>query len=77
MGKCKKRNFNRNKNSEALSIKREDAVSSILKNVKSGNFNNKTSDLITLFGIGLEELSEAGASYEEIMALKKLYPFKY
>jgi len=76
MGKCKKRNFNRSRNSEGLSIKREDAVSSILKDIKSGNFSNKTNDLMTLFGIGLEELSEAGASYEAIMALKKLYPFK-
>lgn len=75
MGKCKKRNFNKYKNNEALSLKRADAVNSIIKDIKNNNYSEQTKDLITLFGITAEELSEAGATYEELMAIKYIFSF--
>ncbi len=69
MGKCIKRTIHKKHNSYHMT--REEAVSSIFKifNTKnSPNYNNAL-DLISLFGISAEELSEAGLSYENLKAL--------
>lgn len=72
MGKSKKRIFNKHKNANGSSIKREDAVKSILKSIKNNILDVETKNLISLFGISAEELAEAGATYEELKALKSL-----
>ena len=71
MGKSKKRIFNKNKIVET-SIRREDAVRSVLKSIKGNLLDVETKNLISLFGISAEELAESGASYEELRALKNL-----
>ncbi len=71
MGKSKKRIFNKNK-IIPTSIRRDDAIISILKSIKNNSLNIETKNLISLFGISAEELSESGASYEELMALKSI-----
>lgn len=74
MGKAKKRNFHtciKNKNGKAdlLSLTRKDAITNIITRIKNNDFSPETKDIIGLFGISAEELSEAGATYEELKAL--------
>ncbi len=75
MGKAKKRNFQSCINA-GISIglpatcTREDAVNFVIKNIKANNLGGQTKDVISLFGITAEELSEAGAAYEDLLALR-------
>lgn len=76
MGKAKKRSFQNCINSGGTMgalpacCSREDAVKFVIKNIKANDFGAQTKDVISLFGITAEELSEAGAAYEELVALK-------
>lgn len=78
MGKAKKRNFQNCINTGTggvmgalpSSCSRKDAVEYVIKNIKDNNFGAQTKDVISLFGITAEELAEAGASYEDLVALK-------
>lgn len=72
MGKSKKRIFNKNKITATSILRREDAIASVLKNIKCNNLDIESKNLISLFGISAEELAESGATYEELMALKTL-----
>ena len=45
---------------------RESALDSIVKNM---NNKNEVIDTVTLFGFTAEEMLEAGAEYEDVMAL--------
>ena len=45
---------------------RESALSNVIKNI---NHKNEIIDTITLFGFSAEEMLEAGAEYEDVMAL--------
>ena len=71
MGKAKKRNFHTCiKGKKDLPVfTREEAVSEIIKKIKTKKLNTETKDLISLFGITAEELTEAGAVYEDLKAL--------
>lgn len=69
MGKSKRRIFNKHKIT-ATSIKREDAISHVLKSIKNNILDIETKNLLSLFGISAEELAESGATYEELRALK-------
>ena len=60
MGKAKKRILH--KTNSNLYMTRESAVSE----------SNTVSNLITLFGLSAEELSEAGVPYENLMALRSI-----
>lgn len=82
MGKAKKRNFHTciNNSKQGCSIdtlpsafSRDEAISLIIQNVKDNNFSEETKDIISLFGITAEELAEAGASYEELLAFKSVF----
>lgn len=76
MGKAKKRNFyNCIKSNLSLNgtLKREDAVSFVIDKFKQNDFGEETKSVITLFGISAEELAEAGAAYEDLLALKALF----
>lgn len=72
MGKSKKRIFNKNKNSNGSTIKRQDTVQLIIHNIKNNLMDIETKNLISLFGITAEELAEEGATYEELKALKNI-----
>lgn len=72
MGKCKKRTLYKSNSSYFMT--REEAVNNVFK-----IFNEETSlkykeavDIISLFGISSEELSEAGLSYENLRALETM-----
>lgn len=66
MGKAKKRSFKIGIQNKFQNITREEALKYIAENIA-----NKTDviDTITLFGFTAEELLEAGAPYEDVMAL--------
>ncbi len=72
MGKSKKRIFNKNTDLKGSTFKRDDIISQILYDIRSNNLNDKTRNFISLFGITIEELSEAGAAYEELSVIKHL-----
>lgn len=69
MGKCKKRTLN--KQILNMSLSRNDAIKIIIEKVHTNNLDNESKNLLTLFGITPEELTEAGASYEEVLVLKR------
>ena len=66
MGKAKRRNFNQAVNNKFQYMTRESALESVVKNM---NNKNEVIDTITLFGFTAEEILEAGAEYEDVMAL--------
>lgn len=72
MGKSKKRIFNKNVGTKGTTLKREDIVSKILSDIKTNKLTTESKNFITLFGITIEELSEAGASFEELSIVKPI-----
>jgi len=67
MGKAKKRMLH--KTNSSLYMTRESAVSKVFDILNSRNNNRVEADnLITLFGLTAEELSEAGVSYEDLLS---------
>ncbi len=80
MGKCKKRTLYKTNtfcNSTSF-MTREEAVNDIFRlfnktKQRSENSNfKKAVDIISLFGISAEELSEAGVAYENLKALESV-----
>lgn len=69
MGKCKKRTLN--KQVLNMSLSRNDAIKIIVEKVHTNNLDNEAKNFLTLFGITPEELTESGATYEEVMVLKR------
>ena len=69
MGKAKKRILH--KTNSNLYMTRETAVSRVVEILEnSKEYSSETaSDIITLFGLSAEELSEAGLPYENLIAL--------
>ena len=66
MGKAKRRSLNQGINNKFQYMTRESALDSVVKNLdKKGDIR----DTITLFGFTAEEMLEAGAEYEDVMAL--------
>ena len=63
MGKAKKRGFNRKQNGQYHNITRAEAVAEVIRMKQN---NEDAEYLMTLFGLTVEELLEAGASYEDI-----------
>lgn len=78
MGKAKKRNFQTCiKKGGAMgslpsTFSREEAVNFVIQNIQSDNLGHETKDMISLFGITAEELAEAGAAYEDLVALRSV-----
>ena len=66
MGKAKRRSFNQGINNKFQYMTRESALDSVIKNMDR---KNEVIDTITLFGFTAEEMLEAGAEYEDVMAL--------
>ncbi len=70
MGKSKSRILNKRQNKDNNVIKRTEIVQKILVALKKNSVNDEIKNLISLFGISTEELSEAGASLEQLSAIK-------
>ena len=66
MGKSKRRSLNQGINNKFQYMTRESALDSVVKNMDK---RNEIIDTITLFGFTAEEILEAGAEYEDVMAL--------
>ena len=66
MGKSKRRSLNQGINNKFQYMTRESALNSVIKNMDKGK---DVIDTITLFGFTAEEMLEAGAEYEDVMAL--------
>lgn len=66
MGKAKRRSLNQGINNKFQYMTRESALNSVIKNMDN---KNDVIDTITLFGFTAEEMLEAGAEYEDVMAL--------
>ena len=66
MGKAKKRSFNHGINDKFPYMTRESALNSVINNIEN---TSEVLDTIILFGFTAEEMLEAGASYEDVMAL--------
>ena len=69
MSKSKKRILHRNKEISPLSCSREEAVKSVTNSIKLRKFDTNAKNLLSLFGISGEELSEAGLTWEELSAV--------
>ncbi len=78
MGKAKKRSFKTciNQGGAMGSLPsvytRKEALNFVMTRIKANDYGPETKDMITLFGIKAEELSEAGASYEDLLSLKSV-----
>ena len=65
MGKAKKRSLKNGINDKFPSITREDALKSVISNIEKRDL---VIDTVTLFGFTAEEMLEAGAAYEDVLA---------
>lgn len=65
MGKAKRRSLKQGINNRFQYMTRESALASVVKNIEN---KNEVIDTITLFGFTAEEMLEAGAAYEDVMA---------
>ena len=65
MGKAKKRSLKNGINDKFPYMTREDALSSVIQNIEN---KSDVIDTITLFGFTAEEMLEAGAAYEDVLA---------
>lgn len=65
MGKAKRRSFKQGINDRFKYMTRESALENVVKNIEK---KDEVIDTITLFGFSAEEMLEAGAAYEDVMA---------
>ncbi len=72
MGKSKKRNFSKNNEKIGSVIKRQTVISDVINAIRKNSISDEILGLISLFGITAEELAEAGASFEELSAVKNV-----
>ncbi len=72
MGKSKSRIFRKGINDQMPKMTREQAVELVIRYLSDANLAD-AKRLITLFSLSAEELLEAGASYESIIAIKNIF----
>ena len=65
MGKAKRRSLKNGINDKFPYMTREAALSSVIQNIEN---KSDVIDTITLFGFTAEEMLEAGAAYEDVLA---------
>ena len=65
MGKAKRRSLKHGINDSFQYMTRESALNSVIQNIEK---KDEVIDTITLFGFTAEEMLEAGAAYEDVMA---------
>lgn len=70
MGKSKQRIIARAKNDRfQMNFTRQDALSNVIDDLFHDPASSSAKNIITLFGLTAEELSEAGVSYEVLRSL--------
>jgi hypothetical protein len=72
MGKSKRRILHKGINNQITNITREEALNTVIKACNSKKIDDKTKDLISLFGLSAEEMLESGACYEDVVGLRGL-----
>lgn len=72
MGKSKSRIFRKGINDQFTSMTRTSAVSEAAKFLNLRKVT-EARNLITMFGLTAEEILEAGASYESVVAIKNIF----
>ena len=72
MGKSKSRIFRKGINDRFQNITRENAVKGAADALSEADIPH-AKELITMFGLNPEELLEAGADYEAVVALKNIF----
>lgn len=72
MGKSKRRILHKGINNQITNLKREDALSDVVKACNTKKIDDATKDLISLFGFSAEELLECGAQYEDVQGLRSI-----
>ena len=72
MGKSKSRIFRKGINDQFTRMTRESAVTEVAKFLEARNIT-EAHNLITMFGLTAEEILEAGASYESVVAMKNIF----
>ena len=65
MGKSKQRSFRQGLKNRFQYVTREDALKEVVENIEN---KDKVIDTITLFDFSAEEILEAGAAYEDVLA---------
>ena len=70
MGKSKKRNFYKCKYLDTSCMSRKQAIKGVIADLNGNRFSKNVYDTISLFGLSAEELSENGAKFEDLMALR-------
>lgn len=72
MGKSKARILRKGINDQLPKISREDAITLVVQNLEKADIT-KAKHYITLFCLSAEEILEAGASYEAVVAIKNIF----
>lgn len=72
MGKSKTRIFRKGKNDQITNMSRDKAVIDAARFLNENSISNAL-DLITMFGLSAEEVLEAGAEYEAVIAIKNMF----
>ena len=72
MGKSKSRIFRKGINDQFTTMTRDNAVIATAKFLNARNITD-AHNLITMFGLTAEEILEAGASYESVVAMKNIF----
>ena len=77
MGKSKQRIMGRGKNlSYMYDMTRHQAIDFVVKELVARPKSVKAKNMISLFGLHAEELTEAGACYESVTGLENLYSLR-
>ena len=72
MGKCKQRLMGRSRNiSYMYDMTRHQAIDFVINELTTKSASLKARNMISLFGLNTEELTEAGAKFEEVLQLEK------
>ena len=72
MGKSKSRILRKGIQNQIPKISRQDAISEVVSFLSSDKLA-QAKDLILMFGLGADEILEAGASYESVVAIKSIF----
>ena len=70
MGKAKKRTMCKYASGNGSILKRDEIIKKIILAIRNNSVTDEIKKEISLFGVKAEELSEAGALFEEIAVLK-------
>ncbi len=74
MGKCKSRLFGRkNDLNYKFDMTRHQAIDFVINEIVARPTSLKAKDVVSLFGLQSEELTEAGLKYEQVAQLEKCF----